>query len=270
MQATIDLCRTLVPYAGMHAGVPDGPGWFSLRQISDDGHIARWLDVVEERVGRRDAATSFFGAWLAAPLVLATTATVLVEGLSPRASADDVYVHTDPGGWFDGVALSSVGGLVAVPDDASLHEHWARELVATVAPLLDEVSRLGRFGRRGLWGVGVVDRVMFMATTLARHDPANADRVLATTAAMLSALAAHAPVPLPAARVYPVSWRDEVVPFDVKSSCCLFYKTVPACDRNDASYCTGCPLLKDEVRQDRWAQWLDETHATARVAEPVS
>ena len=245
-----------------------------LDAVLAEDRIGPWLETVEANVGRRDAATSFFGAWLVAPVVMASVAAVLLESCSPDLAPDTVYLHHNEGGWFDGVAFagrmtttgqaSSLGPeAVVVPDADALRRHWAENISTSLAPLLDEVSRLGRFNRRGLWGVGVVDRTMSVATTLAREDAPRGEHHLGTADRLLASLSGTAPLTLPKPRLYPVAWRDETVQMEVKSCCCLFYKTVEAIARTTDNYCTGCPLLRDEVRQPRWARWLDEVHAPA-------
>jgi hypothetical protein len=110
-----------------------------------------------------------------------------------------------------------------------------------------------------------VDRAMSVATMLARVDRRRAEHYLRGADGLLAALDSCAPLPLPQPRLFPVDWHGDNVQLEVKSSCCLFYKTVSACDRTTDNYCTGCPLLPDAVRQPRWARWLDEVQPPVRT-----
>ena len=263
----------LLPYLQVRAGVPAEPGWVNLAEALAGGETERWIARVEVNVARRDVATSFLGGWLAAPFVMTSVAAVLLDARALRMRPDDVYVHPHPDGWFDGIAVADTclprladhdtddTCCPVLPDEATLHDTWARDLAAVLTPLFDDVSSRGRFGRRGLWGVGAVDRAMSVATEHARREPDQAASTMRTIEAMLEALQRHAPVLLPTARVHQVTWHGETLPFEVKSSCCLFYKTAEQPDRTLDNYCTGCPLVEDCTRQDRWASWLDEVRA---------
>jgi hypothetical protein len=273
MHDTVKRLDDVLPYLQVRAGAPREPGWVNLARALADGEVEHWIARVEGNVGRRDVASSFLGGWLAAPFVQTSVAAVLLGSRAVPMPPDDVYLHPHPDGWFDGVALpdaclprlpagtSDDRCCPVLPDEETLHDTWARSLAGVLTPLFDDVSERGRFGRRGLWGVGAVDRAMSVATEQARREPEHAERTMRSIDAMLRALQRHAPVVLPRARVFPVAWRDEVLPFEIKSSCCLFYKTTEPLDRKAESYCTGCPLIEDCTRQDRWAGWLDQVRA---------
>jgi hypothetical protein len=251
--------QRLLPAYQVGIGVPHGAAWHNVADILRTGRIPAWLDVVESNVGRRDVATSFFGSWIVAPLVLAPTAGVLVDGVLPRADAAHTYLRAHPGGWFDGIAFGDPGTRWDVPADRTdLHAAWARQTADLATPLLAAVRDAGTgFGLRGLWGNAVVDRILWLATDLAQRGIGDAGAFVAGADELLKALQPLAPVALPAGRTFDVTRPAGAVTFPVKSVCCLLYKTVPRAERTINDYCTGCPLLPDDTRGPRWHRHLE-------------
>jgi hypothetical protein len=251
---------------------PQGPNWHNLREVLGDGRVIGWIDAVEDRVGRRDAATSFLGSWVATPLVSASVTAVLVENRCPRMCVDSAYLRQHPEGWFDGIIFADPEIAILPGDDGvadpfakvlagrhALCEYWARGIVAVLGPIFDAVASNGRFGRRGLWGNGLVDRTF--ATAIDLGISVGNDRE-PDARALLDAAQAVAPIRLPEPRVQEVSWRGGGVALPVKSCCCLFYKTFEPEQRRPESFCTGCPLIDDNERADRFAAWLDDTNGS--------
>lgn len=271
MRATATRLDALLPHLQVHTGVPDGSHWHRVADI-DDERVASWLDTVETEQGRRDVASSFLGSWLASPVVTTTVAAVLLESRCPQVSPQTVFLRHHPGGWIDGIAFADSAYVVlpddpaaadpqaiVVPDRAALYAHWARATTSVLTPLLDSVASQGRFGRRGLWANGVVDCAVATATGLSRRHPEDTDRLVAVTTALLDALDRLTRASSPRARLFPVLWREKTYLFDVKSACCLLYKTVLPHARQAGSYCTGCPLIGDDDRAARWRRWLGDT-----------
>lgn len=105
-------------------------------------------------------------------LALATVDTGLVVN-------DTVRWHRHPGGWIDGVDLGrprvvvgpghrrqGQGDVSVAADDDDLHRRTVGALVATLSPVIEACSVLGRTGRTGLWnevadglGLSVTDQI---------------------------------------------------------------------------------------------------------------
>jgi hypothetical protein len=114
-----------------------------------------------------------------------------------------------------------------------------------------------RFGLRGLWGHGVVDRVLWTATDLAERGYGDARTLVRRARDLLDALEPLAPVRLTRGRTMDVAGPAGEVTFPVKSACCLLYRTIPQRLRSHAEYCTGCPIIPDETRPPRWRAYLE-------------
>jgi hypothetical protein len=234
---------------------PEGPpaaAWWHLPDAVD--RMPERLDRVAVGVGRRDAATSFLGGWAVAPMVQVTTAPAILDRDLVPLRLDDVHLRAHPGGWFDGIAL---GGIGHVTRGADLEARWARQAADVLTPVLDAVHAAGeRFGLRGLWGVAVVDRVLWTATDLAERGYGDAGTLVRRAQSLLDALEPLAPVRLTRARTMTVPGPAGDVTFPVKSACCLLYKTIPPRLRTPDQYCTGCPILPDDTRAPRWRAYL--------------
>lgn len=102
----------------------------------------------------------------------------LIEGIGVRNPALAVR-HDDP--------LAGTEGVIVLPDTEALARWTAERVWATLAPLIDEVHQLTRYGRAPMWNL-VADAVLGPATStprLARQDQ-RAGR--ATGTALLDAL----------------------------------------------------------------------------------
>jgi hypothetical protein len=237
---------------------PEGPPaqeWWNLADTLARRRLAERLERVASGVGRRDAATAFFGGWAVAPIVQVTTAPALVDRDLVPARIADIHLRAHPGGWFDGIALDGVRHLTR---GGALEERWARQTAEVVTPVLAAVHAAGeRFGLRGLWGNAVVDRVLWTATDLADRGYGDARTLVRRAQDLLDALAPHAPVRLTRARTVDVMGPSGPVTFPVKSVCCLLYKTIPERLRTTDQYCTGCPIVPDGTRAPRWRAYLE-------------
>ena len=259
----LDRIAALMGGIAVRDAPPEGPpaeAWWPLDAVIR--RLPERLDRVESGVGRRDAATAFLGGWVAAPIVQVTTAPALVDRDLVPAEAGDVSLRAHPGGWFDGIALRGVRDVTRGGD---LEDRWARQVARLLTPLLAAVHAAGeRFGLRGLWAHGVVDRVLWTATDLAERGYGDARTLVRRAQDLLDALEPEAPVRLTRGRTTDVAGPGGLVTFPVKSACCLMYRTIPERLGLEQRYCTGCPILPDDTRAPRWRAYLEARDGVGR------
>lgn len=260
--------RALVEHLGFTVGTPEGPGWFVVSSIADDGFVERLAADLVASVGGADVAGSYLGSHLTAPVVSRSVAAVAVDRRCPDPAAASVHLHSD--GWFDDVAFveravavladdpcAGQTGTVVVPDMATLRAWWAARTAAVVSPLLKAVRAHLPFGRRGLWG-SVADAVAGTSLAVARAAGADARTSWDDAAALLDALAAVAPVPLVRPTPFIVEWSGGEACMAVRGTCCLYFRTVAEPDPSGEGFCTSCPFVDDDHRHRRWTSWLEQ------------
>lgn len=266
-----EIADVVRPVLDLRPGPPTGAGWTDVAGLAAAGAAEERLALVRRGVRRLDVASSFLGSWIVAPAVTVAGAAWLLQRRAPELTPDTVFLRGHPSGWFDAVALAAPGVAVLAGDPlaggtgvrvldlGAARAHCAAGLVAVTAPLLDAVHAAGRFGRPGLWGTGVVDRLFWLATDLAARGYGSTDTLVGEVRALLAEVQPLVPVRLPQGRTVAVPRPDGVVAFPVKSACCLLYRTVPPARRVVEEYCTGCPLVPEESRVPRWSRFLDST-----------
>lgn len=257
-------------HLGFTVGRTEGPGWFVMSSVVDDGLVGRLSARLAASLGRRDAAGSYLGSHLTGPLVSRSVAAVALDRRCPDLDPAAVAAHLHADGWFDDVAflgptvavlagdpVAGQPGTVVVSGLGELRAWWAARTVVAIAPLLDAVRARLPFGRHGLWG-SVADAVAGASLTVSRAEGAASTTSWADAASLLDALAAAAPVPLARPRPFMVPWSGGEACLPVRGTCCLYYRTVADPDPAGEGYCTSCPFVDDGHRRRRWASWLEE------------
>ena len=248
-------------------GVPAGPGWYRLRDLTDRHLLADWHEDLTRRHRDRKVAASFLGGWIAAAVVGIWVLPVLADGRLPLAGLDEASVHRHDGGWFDGVAVprhpfavlagdpvAAGDGMVAVPDRASLWDVLADRLMQ-VEPVFSALRSVGRISGMVLWGM-LADGIGAQALRLARLMDRDRTEAWHEARAIMDRVAARQPLLRTRPRLFPVAWGGKEEFFVVRATCCLHFRTVPNADPGGEGHCTGCPLRTDESRSRRWLEHL--------------
>ncbi len=267
--ATFARLRQLDEYLEAEVGPPEGAGWYSLDTVVSGGHLDSWLeDLARDHDGQRDVAGAYLGSGLAGAVVTVPVSALVAERRVPHLRAG-LWLHRHNEGWFDRVAYTSTEvdvladdpeaghpHAVVVADQATLAERFAQCLVETLTPLLEAVRRRTPYGLRGLWG-GVADEVTGTALRAARQTNTDGWAAWALSQAVLDHVAASQ-IHLRRPRPFPVSWSGGEALFQVKGTCCLYYKTHDGpLDPDGDSYCTTCPFRDDDNRLSRLRHQLE-------------
>jgi hypothetical protein len=255
-------------YAGFTVGADPHAGWIALADAERDGHLDAWLAGFVAMHGRRNVAGAAVGAELAGAVVGPAVAAMVLDARCPDPTVGNLAVRPDTDGYLERRAVR--GPTVAVlPDDPAasdphsvvvtdLDRWWARRTSATLVPLLAAVRARAPFGLRALWGAvsDEVSRVAIRVAQLAGRDP---DTAWASAERLVNALQSYAPVSLPRGLPFPVHHPSGARLFQVRGTCCLYYRSElavadgPAGDR----YCSTCPLRDDDSRRQRLCDYLD-------------
>lgn len=267
--ATFARLRQLDEYLDAEVGPPEGAAWYSLDTVVSGGHLDSWLERLAcDHDGQRDVAGAYLGSALAGAVVSVPMSALVGERRVPHFGAG-LWLHRHGEGWFDRVSCTSIEvdvladdpeaehpDTVIVADQAALAERFAESLVETLAPLLQAVRRRTPYGLQGLWG-GVADEVTGTALRAARQTRTDGWAAWALSQAVLDHMAAsqhHLRRP----RAFPVSWSGGEALFQVKGTCCLYYKTHDGPpEPNGDRYCTTCPFRDDDNRLSRLRQQLE-------------
>lgn len=189
---------------GLSTGlVTDAPGWRSAGELLTPGGVRDWLDAAAERWSAQPHAAAAlawkcYSYWLALPAVIGFAGSRRVPLMTPdhvRVRFSDrqpfltlalhrpvtAVLATDP------IVATETPGLLIVEDEAELLGVMRRSLVdAHLDPMLDEVRKQARLGRRTLWG-SVASGVSYAMSRGFHAPPAN---LLDTTHRVLNALGA--------------------------------------------------------------------------------
>jgi hypothetical protein len=255
-------------------GRPTGPEWLALDDV-DAG-----LDLLLEQgeaahPGSRDYVAATLACAVSGAVVDAGLALLLVErrlpdldlaGLRTRRSPDEL--------WFGQVAIHGPR-ITVLPDDpaaahrdvtvvpalADLHQRFVDLFVGALTPWFDGLRRRRvPFGTAGMWGQAA-DEVTGTALRTARaaglDERASWDEALSIVGRLGDRLPRLRARPRP----FPVEATSGSCLFQVKGTCCLWYRIVPDADPAGEGYCVTCPKRTDADRLPRLVAHLDETTA---------
>ncbi|MBW3574586.1 MAG: (2Fe-2S)-binding protein [Actinobacteria bacterium] len=262
--------RHLDEHLAAEVGQPEGSEWYSLDTVVSGGHLDSWLEsLVREKDGQRDVAGAYLGSWLTGALVSVPVSALVLERRVPHVGAG-LWLHRHQEGWFDRVAFASARvdvladdpqadhpDAVVLADEATLADRYAESLVETLTPLLEAVRRGAAYGLRGLWGA-VADDITGTALRVARQTGTDGWAAWNLSQAVLDHLAARQTLLRRRPTPFPVTWRGGEALFQVKGTCCLYYKTHDGpLDPDGDSYCITCPFRYDDNRLSRLRRQLE-------------
>lgn len=283
LSSTFARLQHLDEYLIAEVGPPRGENWYDLDRVVDDGYLDAWLnDLARAHDGQRDVAGAYLGSWLARTLVGVPVAALVLERRMPHLGGG-VWLHRHEDGWFDRVAFASASvdvladdpdtgrcDTVVFDDPTTLHDRYAEALVATLSPLLQAVRRRASYGLRGLWGA-VADDIAGAALHAARQSGTDGWAAWSQADIVLDRLATRQENMRKRPSPFPVTWSGGESLFQVKGTCCLYYKTHDGpLDPDGDSYCTTCPFRYDDNRLARLRCLLEhpQPEAAATAATP--
>ncbi|GGM54763.1 hypothetical protein ACFFX1_19360 [Dactylosporangium sucinum] len=256
---TADRLNALDPYAGFDVLSEPGPAWVPLDRFVDGGHADALLDLLERRHGRRNVAGSLLGGILAEAVAGSTVAALVLDDRCPDPAADNIVLRIHEEGHLDRRAFRGAAVAVrAAVDD--LEDWWAARVVATLTPLFEAVRARAPFGLRLLWGAAA-DEAAGTAIRVAQLAGRDADLAWEHAQRLVDALAVHAPVPLTRGAPFPVAWPGGRHLFQVRGTCCLYYRSALESGVRDESCCSTCPLRDDGSRHRLLRDYLSSTAA---------
>lgn len=249
---TVRRLSALNEHLDYRVGVPDEPGWYPLGDLVDPYLLVDWHAKLTALEGDRRTAAAYLGGWIAGAAVEAYLLPVLTDARLPLAGIDNVGVRRNVEGWFDAVALSpfpiavlpgdpaaDTAGVEVLADRDTLLDATAAQ-VAAIAPVLRVVSDVMPVGQVALWG-GLADNIGARSLWLARLLDMPREQVWAEMRDLTDRIAVirwqlrQRPTPFPVVYGGGEEW------FQVRSTCCLYYRTVEAPDPDGEGYCATCP-----------------------------
>lgn len=250
-------------------GVPDEPGWHRLGDLIETGLLTEWHARLSSREGDRRTAAAYLGGWVASAVVDALLLPMLAEARLPVAAVAEVGVHRHADGWFDAVALPD-GPIAVVPGDPAaggrgvevladrdaLLDATARRLT-DVGPVFAAVSAALPVGAAALWG-GLADSIGGRGLWLARLLDLDRREVWTDAQTVTDRIAATQPRLRQRPTPFPVPFSGGEEWFQVRGTCCLYYRTVESADPDGEGYCGTCPLRTDTSRTRRLRAHLEE------------
>lgn len=265
---TAERLSALYTYVEFRVGLPDEAGWWRVSDLADPALLSGWLAEVEANFGERRVAASYMSNWLLRVLVGLSALPAFGGGRLPLAGLDELAVRRNPGGWFDGAAVAhqAVGalpgdpalaypGAVSLVDRAALLDTLAERL-SDLAPVIEALRAACPVGLNALWGI-VADSAANQALEVARLTGADQEAAWRDVDAVIDRLAALQPRLRARPRPFRLQDGPVIQLFEVRGTCCLYYRTVENPDRSGEGYCETCPLRTDESRPDRLRALLD-------------
>lgn len=219
----------------LRLGAPSGDGWWTLAEAAT--RAEEWSPALVEQVGDRRAAASYLATWLAeAPILVVGLCAVLGE-VAPRATADRLWLHRHPDGWFDRHAVDPVevhtGPVDEVLGAAGTH------VAGLTAPIVDLVCASLPVGPTAVWG-SVADALSGYALHVARGSGRDEVETWRRCEVLVDALQSHTPRMRRRPRLFPVTWSGGTAQYQVRGTCCLTYRT---CEQPDpATTATARPV----------------------------
>jgi hypothetical protein len=113
-----------------------------------------------------------------------------------------------------------------------------------------------------MWGQAA-DDLAGTALGIARAGGLEPQAAWDEAGAVVDLLAAAVPELKVRPRPFPVRWSGGEAMFQVRGTCCLWYKTESGRSAGREGYCSSCPLRDDDSRHAGLAAWLDERARTA-------
>jgi hypothetical protein len=220
-------------------GPPPGPaavreGWHRFADLTDDVALAAQVELVRgECDGHHDIATAFVAGRFAWPLARLAAVPPVTADRALQFEPRELWIRQDARGLFTAVRLATVSLATGAADGspAVAHALSAALAVDSYRPVVDGLRRVGRLGRRALWGQ-LADAVVAAVGTVLGAD---GDPAVATRHADLLLRGADPPlwVRPEYADARPdgtrhLAWR--------RGSCCLAYRLA------SFGLCTTCPL----------------------------
>lgn len=256
-------------------GSPSGARWLAMDDVEGG------LDVLfaDASAGAASESRHYLGATVASALsgavVSAGWPALLVDRRLPDLSLPNLLAHRHPEGWFDRIALrqrdtwllardplAAHQAAIPVAGLASLHRRFTDQLAGSLAPWFAAIRGRAPFGRTGMWGQ-VADDLCGTALWTARRTGGDERAAWDEAQQVVALLARRAPELKARPRLFPVRWSGGESLFQVKGTCCLWYKTQEAADPDGEGYCGTCPLRGDCSRRARLVAWLEKDAAAA-------
>lgn len=268
--ATLARLRHLDEYLAAEIGPPQGDDWYPIDSLVSGNHIGSWLDdLARDNGGQRDVAGAYLGSWLTGAVVSVPVSAMVLERRVPLLGAG-LWLHRHDEGWFDRIAFASAKlnvladdtdadhpDAMVLADQTALAEHYAESLVKILTPLLGAVRQRAPYGSGGLWGA-VADDVTGTALGAARLAGSDGWAAWALSQVVLDHVAARQTHLRRRPTPFPVSWSGGEALFQVKGTCCLYYKTHDGPpDPESDSYCSTCPFRGNDDRLSRLRHHLE-------------
>lgn len=233
-------------------GPPSGDGWWTLDEATT--RAEQWFPTLAEQEGDRRAAASFLSGWLAeAPILVVGLCAVLGE-VVPQVTPERLWLHRHADGWFDRHAL----------DPAEVHTGPIDEVLAVAgthvaeltAPVVDLLCADLPVGPVAVWGT-VADAIGGYALYYARELGLDEVDTWRRCEFLVDAITPRAPSLRHRPHLFPVPWAGGTAHYQVRGTCCLYYRTFDQPDPDGEGYCATCPLRSDDSRTRRLRSHLE-------------
>lgn len=254
--STVERISTIKAYLDVQLGRPVDAGWTPTTDLL--AAVSPRREELLQRLHRRYKTTdrhfvamTFFGGYLW-HVVVAGSASYLVDGRVPEITPANVALRWDAEGWAGTLALLE-GRFAALPDDPAaghpdvtvvadrdaLRAYFAERIVRDyAAPMIDTLSATSPLGKPALWGA-VADRcaatMLWLGQKLGQAATCRDDATALLEAVPYKGKGA----------VLTVEPGGRAEMFLKRCACCLAYRV----DGHD--YCLTCPLLSSEEQVRR-------------------
>lgn len=255
-------------YRNYYVGKREGDGWMRATRLLDASVASGWFHEIAERNGDRRFAGGVVSRAYVSSVVLTWAYPVLAEARLPLSSFEGASLHIGEARWIDSVAVedervavladdpaAGSPGTVVLRDRAELYDALVDKLTA-VEPLLNVVREVTHLGWPALWGE-VADQLGGSALWLAQLYDRDRWAAWDEVTAIIDRLAAREAKLKVRPRPFPVEWSGGVELYQVRGTCCLYYRKGKAARANEELYCAGCPIRSDDWRLERLRAHLE-------------
>ncbi|MEU7815807.1 (2Fe-2S)-binding protein [Pseudonocardia sp. NPDC049154] len=262
------------PRFGFDPGTPAGPEWHRFDTLTD-GRLAGWAaELTGEGRAPSEVAMSLLSG-MTGPVVRPLAVASILFARLPLVTSATVWVRRR-GRITDRAALTCPVAVLAddplagrTPVVADLRAELAERLVGLCAPVVDELHRATRYGRRNLWG-GLGDVLSSHSLWAGRHrgdDPDALVDLFAEVQGVLDRVRDRIGVNFDRPVPFPLRGHGRATLAQVRGTCCLHYR-IPSRTHADGSprYCGTCPLIDDEERRVRLRPLVEPAATAARTA----